>query len=240
MTQNGYSLSQPGAARRHLRFRPYPGMMMAVGSLVGLLGLVPPGSWADQVEMQNGDRYVGTVLSLSADTLVLRNDVLGTVRLPRDKVGRVTLGDGSPSPNSPPLLAPTIGPARPTTAPPASAVPVQAPALQQLGAHTNLVRQVQKQFLSDAGPEANKKFEELLDGLVSGKLTVDDLRAEAKSAADQLRALKRDGGEDPGFATDTYLAILDHFLKDTTSAASATNAPPPSPASKPSPAQREE
>ena len=77
-----------------------------------------------------------------------------------------------------------------------------------MGAHTNLIRQVQKQFLTDAGPEANKKFDELLSGLMSGKLTVDDLRAEARSAADQLRALKRDPGEDSSFAADAYLAIL--------------------------------
>ena len=31
---------------------------------------------ADQVEMQNGDRYVGKVLLLNADTLVVDSDVL--------------------------------------------------------------------------------------------------------------------------------------------------------------------
>ena len=66
---------------------------------------------------------------------------------------------------------------------------------------------MQSKFLSDAGPEANQKFEEMLNGLMSGKISVDDLRAQAKAAADQLRALKG-SGEDPGFAADTYLAIL--------------------------------
>ena len=109
-----------------------------------------------------------------------------------------------------------------------------------MGAHTNLIRQVQKQFLTDAGPEANKKFDELLSGLMSGKLTVDDLRAEARSAADQLRALKRDSGEDSGFAADAYLAILDQFLKGTKPATPATNAPAPSSAPKPRSAAQEE
>ena len=74
---------------------------------------------------------------------------------------------------------------------------------------------------------------------MSGKLSVNDIRAEAKTAADQLRALKRDGGEEAGFATDAYLAILDHFLKETAPSASATNAPASLPASKP-PSEEEE
>jgi hypothetical protein len=109
-----------------------------------------------------------------------------------------------------------------------NAAPKLSPAFRQLGTSTNLIQQVQKQFLSDAGPEANTKFNDLLGGLMSGRLSVDDIRAEAKTAADQLRALKREGGEDAGFAADTYLAILDHFLKDTAPSANpATNVPAP-------------
>jgi len=112
---------------------------------------------------------------------------------------------------------------------PTNAAPNLSPAFHQLGANTNLIQQVQKQFLSGAGPEANAKFNDLLGGLMSGKLSVDDIRAEAKTAADQLRALKREGGEEAGFATDAYLAILDRFLKETApSAGPATNAPAPS------------
>src|SRR5258707_11573164 len=47
---------------------------------------------ADQVELQNGDHYVGRVVSLSGETLVLQSDVLGTLRLPRGKVASITLG----------------------------------------------------------------------------------------------------------------------------------------------------
>ena len=84
------------------------------------------------------------------------------------------------------------------------------------------------------------KFNELLGGLMSGKLSVDDIRAQAKTAADQLRALKREGGEEAGFAADAYLAILDHFLKETPPASSATNAPASSLGSKPDPAEKDE
>ena len=45
---------------------------------------------ADQVEMQNGDRYFGKVVAMTGETMVLRSDVLGTVTLPRDQVAQVT------------------------------------------------------------------------------------------------------------------------------------------------------
>src|SRR5947209_18087165 len=47
---------------------------------------------ADQIEMQNGDRYFGRLLTFTNDTLVLQSDLLGTVRLPRAKVASVVLG----------------------------------------------------------------------------------------------------------------------------------------------------
>jgi hypothetical protein len=194
---------------------------------------------ADQVEMQNGDRYVGHVLSLNTNTIVLQSDVLGTLRLPRAKVAGITLGPRSPTNSAPPPSL-TNGQVRAPSAAPANAAPAVSPALRQLGASTNLIQQVQKQFLSGAGPEANDKFNDLLGGLMSGKLSVDDIRAEAKSAADQLRTLKREGGEEAGLAADAYLAILDHFLKETAPAGSPTNAPALSPDSKPKPAPDEE
>jgi hypothetical protein len=61
-----------------------------------------------------------------------------------------------------------------------------------------------------------------------------------ESAADQLRTLKREGGEETGFATDAYLAILDHFLKETAPSSSTTNAPGPLPKTKPEGVHREE
>src|SRR6185295_10425657 len=47
---------------------------------------------ADQIQMRNGDRYAGRVLSLDTNTLILQSDVLGTVHLPREKVALVSLG----------------------------------------------------------------------------------------------------------------------------------------------------
>ncbi len=169
---------------------------------------------ADQIDMQNGDRYVGRLLSFTNDTLVLQSDVLGTVRLPRTKVASVVLGSTTVT-NLAGLPAQTnqlhLPPQQSKTGANISG------ALRQSGA-TNIMQQVQQQFLSGASPEANQKFNEMAEGLLSGKLNVTDIRAEAVAAADQLRKLKHDSGDDAG-ALDGYLTILDNFLRETAPAA---------------------
>jgi hypothetical protein len=193
-----------------------PGALLA--ALLCALAAVP--ARADQVEMQNGDRYVGTVESLNANTLVLHSSVLGTVRLPRGKVALITLGSGTP-------------PAAPAPAPPVTATHADdlSAALRQLGMNTNLLRQVRAQFLNGAGPEANNRFNQMIDELASGRMNADDLRAQAKSAADQLRAFRKDLGED-GWAVDGYLTILDNFVRETEPPAASAA---PAPAAKPAP-----
>jgi hypothetical protein len=203
---------------------------------------------ADQLEMVNGDRYLGKVLSLNTNTVFWQSDVLGTVNLPRNKVLSINLGSG-PATNAARLAGSSLasgldasrGKAHPSINPPIRQSTPQSPDLRQLGADTNLIQQIQAQFLSGAGPEANAKFNELLGGLTSGKLGMNDLRAEAKSAADQLRAAKKDLGDDAGWALDAYLGVLDHFLRETAPAGgTGTNAPPQAPKPKPAPAAEEE
>ena len=194
-----------------MRRQPHIAIWAAAGALV--IGSIFPRG--DQVQMQNGDRYFGRVLSLNTNTLVLQSDVLGSVRLPRGKVALITLGTATPTNAAGAMGAPNNRPAAPT-----NAVLDLSASLRDLGANTNFIRQVQAQFLGDAGPEANNKFNEMVGGLMSGKLTLNDIRTEAKSAAAQLRDLKRDLGDDAGWALDGYLAILENFLRET--------APPPS------------
>jgi hypothetical protein len=208
------------------------------GAVLWLLAGSCP-AWADQIEMQNGDRYAGNVLSLNADNLVLQSDVLGTVRLPRTNVSVITLGATLPA-ASPALRSPIPGDALPTTKAPVNATTNLSPQLRQLGVSPAVIQQVQKQFLSEAGPEANGKFDELLSGLMSGKLSVGDISAQAKAAADQLRQLRREGGEEASFALDAYLSVLDHFVKENPPPPPKTNAPAPSRLSKAKPAPAEE
>src|SRR6266550_3609214 len=173
-------------------------------------------SWlrADQVEMQNGDRYLGTVLSLDTNTLVLRSPVLGKVNLPRGQVALITLGTGGATNLPRSLSAAKREPTAPSIPITNGITDLSAP-LRQLGANTNFIEQVRAQFLADAGPEANNKFNGMVSGLLSGRLTVNDIRIEAKSAADQLKELKLDLGEDGGWALDGYLTILENFLRET-------------------------
>jgi hypothetical protein len=178
---------------------------------------------ADQVEMQNGDRYFGRVLSLNSDTLALQSEILGVLHLQRAKMASITFGVSGPT-NSATRAVPvasgtpaplTNGPGPFRGSPATNANAELARALRQLPSSTNLVQQVERQFLTDADPKAREKFTEMLGGLMTGKLSVGDIRAEAQSAAEQLRSLKRDLGDDAGFAVDGYLSILDHFLKET-------------------------
>jgi len=176
---------------------------------------------ADEVVMQNGDHYYGKVLSLTTNSLALQSEVLGRVNLPRAKVHLVTLGTNAPT-NSAPLI--TASP-RTAAAGGTNATADWPATLRNLQADTNLIRQVQSNYLSAATPEANQKFMQTLSGLATGKLTVNDLRTEARTAADQLRAFKRELGQDAGSEIDEYLNVLDRFLGETDSSARATTKP---------------
>jgi len=172
---------------------------------------------ADQVEMQNGDRYHGKVLSVSTDTVVLESDVLGKINVPRKNVASLAFGANT-TPAKTPVNAARISAS--TNPPVATAMTVPAntntdlsAAFRNLGANTNFVRQIREQMLADS-PAAAAKYDETVSGLMSGKLNLNDLRREAKSSADQLRVLKQDLGPEVGDSLDMYLQVLDSFLKD--------------------------
>ncbi len=175
---------------------------------------------ADQVEMQNGDRYIGKVLSVDSKTVLLKNDNLGTIRLLRTKVTNVTFGTNAPTATSSPAAI-TNQPAAPV-ATTTNAQPDLSASLQARGTNSNTIKQIQSQFLAGAGPEANAKFNEMVSGLMSGKMDVNGLRNEAKKAAANLRQMKREVGDDTG-VLDSYLSILDNFIQE---AEPTTNSPP--------------
>lgn len=185
---------------------------------------------ADEVVMQNGDHYYGKVMSLTTNSLLLQSEMLGNINLPRAKVKQVTFGTKAPTNST--RQAPLNTTSSRLPAPPANTNKTSdlSAALRSLKADTNLVRQIQADYLSAATPEANQKFNETLSGLASGKLTINDLRAEARTAADQLRAFKRELGQDAGSELDDYLNVLDRFLRETESSAAATSKPAGKPA----------
>lgn len=184
---------------------------------------------ADQVELQNGDRYNGKVLSVTADTVVLESEILGKVNVPRKNVANLVFGANPAAPKAATNLARISGltnlPVPVAPPKPANTNTDLSAAFRNLGANTNFVRDIREQMLRDS-PAAASKYDEMINGLMSGKLNLNDLRREAKSSADQLRALKRELGPEADDSLDTYLEVLDGFLKES-AAEPASTAPVP-------------
>jgi hypothetical protein len=188
---------------------------------------------ADEIEMLNGDRYVGRVVGLGAETLTLQSEVLGTLKLPREKIAGITFARaqaerGTNSLRSIPLMLRSNSMPR-VQATVRTNVNADSTVLRQLSESSNLVQQVQQQLLGGAGPEAQAKFNDLLGGLMTGKLDLNGLRLEAKSTLAQAKNARKELGEDAGSSLDSYLAILDGFLKETEPAAPSTNSPAETP-----------
>jgi hypothetical protein len=182
---------------------------------------------ADQINLQNGERYIGKVVTFSNETVVVQSDTLGTLLVPRSKIATIVLGTNAATTavQAPVVAVQSAFGAKPPTARPN---PDLSTAIQQLRADTNATRQiqqqVQRQILAGADPQATEKFNEMVNGLMNGSLNVEDIRAQAKTAADQLRAAKKELGDDSGIAIDGYLAVLDGFLRETAAPSnSATN-----------------
>src|SRR5882672_404555 len=100
---------------------------------------------ADQIQMQNGDHYVGKVLSLDTNTLTLKSDLLGTVHLPREKVALITLGSGTGT-NVQRAVSAAGGQVGATPVALTNGVVDLSSSLRQLGANTNFIDLVRAQF----------------------------------------------------------------------------------------------
>jgi hypothetical protein len=174
--------------------------------------------------MQNGERYIGKVVTLTNETVIVQSDVLGILKVPRRKIASITFGT---NPVAASVQTPVVAIAQPTRPLSTNSSPDLTTAIQQLRADPGAIQRVEQQFLAGADPQAKEMFNQMMGGLMNGSLNVNDIRAQAKSAADQLRAAKKELGDDAGFAVDGYLAVLDGFLRETatSSPANSTNAP---------------
>ncbi|HXT10668.1 MAG TPA: hypothetical protein VN873_03830 [Candidatus Angelobacter sp.] len=187
---------------------------------------------ADQVQMRNGDRYAGRILFVASNSIVMESDVLGKVTLPRDKVSAITFGSGAATNAIPSIPIPRASANGSQIS--ADRSPVVAAgttnlvaAFQNLGANTNFIQQVREQMLTGANPAANQKYNELLGGLMSGQISVDDLRGQAKTAIGQINQLKTELGPQADESLDAYLSILQDFVNEATPTAPATRTAPP-------------
>src|SRR5882757_199777 len=119
-----------------------------VGSWVAGLAFTLSIVWcahADQVNMQNGDRYVGKVVTFSNETVVVESDVFGTLMVPRTKIASIVLGTNAvatPAPVQAPVVA--SAPLARTSPAAQSASSDLTTAIRQLRSNTNAT-QVQRQ-----------------------------------------------------------------------------------------------
>ena len=180
---------------------------------------------ADQLEMQNGDRYQGDVLSVSGTNVVFESELLGKITLPRKQVARMAFGTNAvaPKPTTEVARIPTVAIAR--TNPPAPAALVIRPAtpstntntdlsaaLRNMGGNTDFIREIREKMLAGS-PEASGKYDAMVGDLMSGKMDMAGLRRQAAASAEQLRTLKRDLGPEADETLDGYLQVLESFLK---------------------------
>lgn len=179
---------------------------------------------ADQLQMQNGELFSGKVLSVSADAVVLESETLGKITVPRKKVASLAFGTNSIAQVT---ASNVLHMSAPANLPPTAVLIVSektntdlSAALRRPGIDTNFIQQIREQMLGSS-PAAASKYDEMVGGLMSGNLSLNDLRREAKTAADQIRELKHELGPEAGDALDGYLAQLNSFLKET--AAESTN-----------------
>jgi hypothetical protein len=154
---------------------------------------------ADLVECSNGDRYNGKVLLVDEQNVKLTNEITGLLTIPRVKVAAITFG---------------VSKAAPITA---SALKTNSFSPDQpLKIDPKAVEQVQNQLLGDATPEATQMFQDMVRGLLSGKLDAGDVRNKAQSTLDQLKDLQKDlGDDDATLLLNSYASILQNFINQT-------------------------
>jgi hypothetical protein len=203
-------------------------------ALVGALPLR-----ADILELVNGDHYRGKVVGMDSNYVVFNSEIQGQVHLPRNKVAQITFVEVPPraartnaatatpvaaaGTAAPIIISGSNAPAAATPATGATADDVVAQ-MRKEGVQPQLITQVQEQIFGKASPEASQKFEEIMGGLMSGQISVQDLRKQAQSAIQQARDAKKDLGDDAGDMLDGYISILEKFVAET--APSATTPAP--------------
>jgi hypothetical protein len=203
------------------------GLALAAG-----LGIVAQPARADLLELTNGDHYRGIVISMTLSNLEFQSEIQGRVKLPRDKVAKITFRE--------PVVAKTTAVSAPVTAAPLIlSGPGAAPAptgdavvnqMRQQGIDPKIVSQVQEQIFGKASPEAAQKFNETMTGLMSGQISVQDIRKQAQTAIGQIKSARKDLGDDAGDMLDGYLSILEKFVQETDTPGGNSAVAPPAPA----------
>jgi hypothetical protein len=191
---------------------------------------------ADMIELTNGDHYLGTVVSMTKSNVEFLSEIQGMVKLPREKIAQITLHEVVVKPIIVAKPVAAVQPAPASTAVVTTTTTTGAPTandvVQQMrteGVDPKLIDQVQEQIFGKSSPEAAQKFNEMMGGLTSGSLSMQDLRKQAQASIAQIKQAKKEFGSDAGDMLDGYLVILQKFV-DESAAESVVPAAPPAPA----------
>jgi hypothetical protein len=200
--------------------------------LFASIGLLSLPVRADVLQLINGDQYSGTVISMTTSNLQFQSEIQGLVKIPRDKVANITLRPiTQPAPARSVTAQPTtpnaLGTQPVTRVPGVPALSGSATnalaandALKQLkaqgGVDAKMVDDLQKQLMGSSDPGVTKMFNEMVGGLMNGKLSINDIKAQARSSINQIQAAKKDlgGDADANEVLDGYVGILEKFLSE--------------------------
>lgn len=190
-------------------------------SLLAVLGLFVASAlvFGEEVRLKNGDVVLGKVKSLDENTLILASENFGELKIARDRIGVIIFArEAAP-------VAPSAAPE--TTAKPGAASDVADDLAGQLKKlDPTYMKAIEQAFpLLNSSPEAKKYFTERVEGLMTGKINIEEVRQDAKKVVAELEDLKADLGEESGAALDGYLGILKRFLNETEPSGKKTAAP---------------
>ncbi len=179
-------------------------MQTKFGVWLLLLGLTR--AFGDQVELGNGERYTGNVISISASEIRLENEINGLMKLPRNRVKAIFFGTNA----GPHSVSPILNSG--TNASPASDAVAE---IKNGKIDPKTLEQVQTDILGSAGPEAKAMFNDLLKGLTTGTLSTEDIRQQARETVNELKNLQKEAGEgEDNPILGSYLAILQKFIDE--------------------------
>ena len=191
-------------------------------------------SAADRLQLSNGDEINGELLEFSGDTIKFRHAILGEFSVPRKQVHAIELGekrggnrimaDGTEAgPETPEevidrLVNPEfdraavkkLGKGAKQHATPQDAVDQ----LRREGVDAKTMGQLHSLLPGFGSPEVQGVFRDRVEGLMSGSLSINDIRNEAIDVRGQLKELMDDLGPN-GAALNGYYGILDGFIKKT-------------------------
>lgn len=187
--------------------------------------------FADAIQLDNGDTVHGKVVSVTDKQVVLQSEVHGKLVLERKRVVAIVLGDKTDADSGTAgkkgesvqgivgRLVPKDFGAKQLRELEKGQQPAPNPddVVEQLrteGVDPALVNELKIRLPGFSSPPVQEYFNDTVQGLMSGKISLGDIRQDAVKARDQLSDLKKDLGPD-GAVLDGYLSILNGFINET-------------------------